>query len=118
MSRGLPLDDDDRAPWLAAIRAQIDTCLATGCSAVFSCSALKEKYRRVLLDGTNAVTLVHLAGDPATIRIRVDQRQGHYLKSDMVQSQFDALEIPSNALTLDIRQPPEVLVATIRQALL
>jgi gluconokinase len=84
---------------------------------VFTCSALKEKYRRVLLGGASSVLLVYLAGDPATIQARVSQREGHYLKTDLVQSQFAALEVPADALTLDIRQSPEVLVAKIRQAL-
>ncbi len=120
MSRGLPLDDADRAPWLAALREQIDACLAAGRSAVFTCSALKEKYRHVLMPTTNPnrVILVYLAADRATIEARVRQRQGHYLKADLVQSQFEALEIPTHALTLDARQPPEVLVAKVRQALL
>ena len=118
MSRGIPLNDADRAPWLAALRAQIDACLATGRSAVFTCSALKEKYRQILMAATapDAVTLVYLAADRATIQARIDQRQGHYMKADMVQSQFEALEIPTHALTLDTRQPPEALVAKIRQA--
>lgn len=115
MARGLPLDDHDRAPWLASIRAAIDDCLAAGRSAVFTCSALKDKYRQVLMANTGAVSLVHLAGDPATIQARVNQRQGHYLKAGLVQSQFDALEVPANALMLDTRLPPEKLVAEIRR---
>jgi len=115
MARGIPLDDYDRAPWLAAIRAQLDDCLATGRSAVFTCSALKDKYRQALMSGTGAVTLVYLAGDLATIQARVDQRQGHYMKAGMVQSQFTALEIPANALTLDTRLTPAELVAEIRR---
>jgi len=117
MTRGIPLDDADRAPWLAAIRAQIDNCTATGRSAVFTCSALKDKYRQVLMNGTDAVTLVYLAGDLATIQARVDQRQGHYMKAGMVQSQFDALEIPAQALTLDTRQTPAALLAEIRRSM-
>ena len=115
MSRGIPLDDADREPWLAALRARIDRCLADRRSAVFTCSALKEKYRQTLLGGTSAVSLVHLAGDLATIQSRVNQRENHYMKAGMVQSQFDALEVPANALAFDIRQAPEVIVAEIRQ---
>ena len=116
MSRGIPLNDDDRAPWLAAIRRQIDECLATGRSAVFTCSALKEKYRQVLKGDAPAVNLVYLSGDEATIQARVNQREAHYMKANMVQSQFAALEVPTDALMLDIQQPPEAMVAKIRQA--
>ena len=118
MARGLPLDDHDRAPWFASIRVAMDDCIAAGRSAVFTCSALKDKYRQVLMANTRAVLLVHLAGDPATIEARVNQRQGHYLKAGLVQSQFAALELPAGALTLDIRQPPAALVAEIKQRLL
>src|SRR4051812_37542304 len=55
MGRGIPLDDADRAPWLAAIRQQIDRCLARQQSAVITCSALKEKYRQVLMENAPAV---------------------------------------------------------------
>jgi gluconokinase len=117
MGRGIPLEDADRGPWLAGLRARIDQCLATGENAVFTCSALKEKYRQILMDGTSAVSLIHLAGDRATIQARVNQREDHYMKAGMVQSQFEALEAPANALVLDIRLSPAELVAEIRRAL-
>ncbi len=117
MSRGIPLNDEDRAPWLAAIRARIDECLATGQSAVFTCSALKEKYRQILMGNIPAVKLVYLAADLATIQARVSQREAHFMKADMVQSQFAALEVPADALTLDTRNSPESIVAKIKQAL-
>jgi len=117
MGSGLPLNDDDRAPWLAAIRGRIDDCIRQGQSAVFTCSALKEKYRSTLMDRAPAVTLVYLAGEPATIEARVRHRASHYMKAEMVQSQFAALEPPAQALTIDIREAPEVIVAKIRQAL-
>lgn len=117
MSQSIPLNDADRAPWLAAIRAQIDKCLATGQSAVFTCSALKEKYRQILMGNIPAVKLVYLAADLATIQTRVSQREAHFMKADMVQSQFAALEVPADALTLDTRNSPESIVAKIKQAL-
>jgi gluconokinase len=117
MARGIPLDDYDRAPWLASIRAAIDDTLASGQSAVFTCSGLKEKYRRVLMDGAPAVSLIYLAIDFEAALARVSQRQGHYMKADLVRSQFDALEIPTDALTIDTRLPPDQIVAEIRRAL-
>ena len=117
MGRGVPLDDSDRAPWLAAIRAAMDGCRAAGHSAVFSCSALKEDYRRVLLDGTTDTTLVFLSGDRDLLLARLAQRAGHYMKPGMLESQFAILEPPADALQLDVRQTPAELVAEIRRKL-
>ena len=114
MARGVPLNDQDRAPWLAAIRERMEECVADGRSAVFTCSALKESYRQVLAAGLPAVTLVYLSADPATIEARVRQRENHYLKANLVRSQFDVLEAPANAFTVDARESPAALVAKIR----
>src|SRR4051812_17902896 len=117
MARGTPLDDYDRAPWLASIRAAMDDCLAAGRSAVFTCSGLKDKYRRVLMEGAPGVALVYLACDLETSLARVGRRQGHYMKAEMVQSQFEALEVPADALTIDTKLPPDKIIATIKQDL-
>lgn len=117
MQRGLPLDDEDRAPWLAAIRARMDACRAANQPAVFTCSALKETYRQTLLAGAPGVRLVFLAADIGTVRERVRQRPQHFMKAGMVESQFAALEVPAHALTLDARQPPEAIVAAILAAM-
>jgi gluconokinase len=118
MARGEPLDDADRAPWLAAIRAAMAAALAAGRPAVFTCSALKAQYRRVLLDGlAGPVALVHLTGDPALLLARLQGRAGHYMKPEMLASQLAALEPPADALVLDVAQPPEQLIAEIRRSL-
>lgn len=117
MSRGLPLDDTDRAPWLAAIRTAMEACLADGRPAVFTCSALKEKYRRTLSEGLTGIALVHLHGDPALLLARLQGRSGHFMKPAMLESQLAALEPPADALTLDIARPPAALVAEIRSRL-
>ena len=117
MSRGIPLDDYDRAPWLASIRAAMDDCLGSGQSAVFTCSGLMEKYRRVLMDGAPGVSLVYLACDFETSLARVGRRQNHYMKADMVKSQFEALEVPTDALTVDTKLPPDRILAEIRRSL-
>jgi gluconokinase len=116
MSAGIPLTDDDRAPWLAAIRAHIDACLAHGENAVVTCSALKESYRRIVVADPARVKLVYLNGDFALLRGRLAQRQGHFMKENMLKSQFEALEPPRDALALDTAKPPERLVAEIRAA--
>lgn len=117
MSAGIPLTDQDRGPWLAAIRAYIDTNLARGESLVVTCSALRETYRERLIGDGTRVKLVHLAGDYNLILQRLQQRQGHFMKPEMLKSQFATLETPINAVTVDIGQPPEAIVAEIKRAL-
>ena len=117
MSAGLPLNDHDRAPWLAAIRAHIDACLARGEGSVVTCSALKEAYRRVLVADPARVKLVHLTGDFALLAARIGSRQGHFMKPAMLHSQLAALEPPPDALAVDIAPPPDEIVAHIRRAL-
>lgn len=117
MSAGLPLDDTDRAPWLAAIRRYIDARLAAGENAAVTCSALKEKHRAVLLDGTSDVKLVYLRGTREVLWSRISGRKGHFMKPAMLDSQLAALEEPVNAITIEIDQSPAQLVAGIRSAL-
>lgn len=117
MASGTPLDDADRAPWLAAIRAKMNATVEADRSAVFTCSALKEKYRQTLAgDAQHPVTVVFLNGDYETILARVSRRKGHFMKADLVKSQFETLEHPQGALELDIRETPEALLAKILAA--
>lgn len=117
MSSGVPLTDDDRAPWLAAIRAHIETTLARGESGVVTCSALKEKYRASAIPDPQRVKLVHLAGEFDLILDRMNARQGHFMKPEMLQSQFAALEPPAHALKIDVAKTPDEIVAELRQKL-
>lgn len=117
MSHGIPLTDRDREPWLAAIRAYIDETLSRGDSAVVTCSALKERYRRTIVPDPARVKLVHLAGDFTLIAERLRAREGHFMKPGMLSSQFDDLELPRDALSVDVVPPPETIVAEIRTAL-
>lgn len=114
MSSGIPLDDDDRWPWLQLIRDKIIACQNAGESAVFSCSALKESYRRFLGEGlAEPLEWVYLRGSFDTIHGRLESRKGHYQKSNMLQSQFDALEEPDYGLVLDIEMPLDEKVRTL-----
>ena len=112
MSHGIPLTDADRAPWLAAIHARLLDSFRQGESLVVGCSALKRSYRTVLADGI-PITWVYLKGSPALIRSRLQPRSGHYMKADMLASQFDALEEPSDALVVDVSPPPDAIVEQI-----
>jgi gluconokinase len=117
MSAGIPLTDEDRAPWLAAIRAHIVATLGRGESGIVTCSALKEKYRAAAIPERSAVKLVHLAGDFRLILERMQARTDHFMKPQMLESQFATLEPPTDALTIDIAKPPAEIVAEIRQKL-
>ncbi len=113
MAAGIPLNDEDRAPWLAALHDLIVDCLKNGRPGVLACSALKERYRRTLLENTQHVQIVYLKGDFELIRARMMARPGHYMKPAMLQSQFDALEEPTDALTVDISRPVDEIVDAI-----
>ncbi|MBN2626312.1 MAG: gluconokinase [Spirochaetales bacterium] len=108
MSNGIPLTDEDRWPWLAAIRDSIKQIQGRGDSAVLTCSALKESYRRFLEEGlAEPLKWVYLKGSFETIHDRMASRKDHYFKADMLKSQFAALEEPDYGLILDIERPLE-----------
>lgn len=117
MRQGIPLTDEDRWPWLQALRACIVTCVQRGVSAVLACSALKHAYRAYLMDADREVKLVYLRGDYDLIRGRLAQRQGHFMPPELLASQFAALEEPEQGGVVDIAQPPATIVAQIRQQL-
>jgi carbohydrate kinase (thermoresistant glucokinase family) len=94
MRAGVPLDDDDRAPWLAAIARYIDEARAAGTPSVVTCSALKRRYREVIVGSRPDVALVYLEGSYETIAKRLAVREHHYMPASLLQSQFDALEAP------------------------
>ena len=113
MAAGIPLSDEDRAPWLTTLHELIFTCLMNKRCGVLACSALKESYRQTLLVGTQAVQLVYLKGSMELLQARMAERIGHYMKPDMLQSQMDTLEEPAGALIVDIAPPPAEIVKEI-----
>ena len=116
MHAGIPLTDEDRWPWLAAMRAAIDAARAEGRTHVFTCSALRQAYRDRLAPPDGGVTFVYLKGDAALIGSRLSSRTDHFFNPALLQSQFEALEEPRDALVLDIHQSPEALVQAILDA--
>jgi gluconokinase len=116
MRRNIPLTDADRQPWLMALQQAIEEWLQAQTNAVLACSALKVEYRQRLCLSP-LVKLVYLKGSFELIQQRLQQRQGHYMKADLLQSQFDTLEEPEAAIQVDIDQPPSAIVAEIRTAL-
>jgi carbohydrate kinase (thermoresistant glucokinase family) len=117
MSAGIPLDDPDRVPWIAAIRLFIDARLAKGENAVVTCSALKEKHRAVLLGDTPQVKLVYLRGTREVLWSRISGRQEHFMKPAMLDSQLATLEEPKQGIVIDIAQSPAQIIAGIRSAI-
>ena len=117
MANGTPLTDSDRAPWLAALHSLISTSLKENRPGVLACSALKESYRRKLLEGNDGVQIVYLKGSYDLIWSRLSRRKDHYMKPQMLQSQFETLEEPADALTLDVSLPVADLVGEILKRL-
>jgi len=113
MAGGIPLADEDRAPWLASLHELISSCLDANRSAVLACSALKESYRQQLLEDNDGVQIIYLKGSFTLIRSRMISRASHYMKLSMLQSQFDALEEPRDALVIDASLSVEEVVAQI-----
>jgi gluconokinase len=97
MRAGLPLTDDDRKPWLAAMDAWMDDIIASGQSAVLACSALKRKYRDDLVGQREQAVMVFLTITQAEDEARVLARKGHFFHEPLLASQFAALEPPDPA---------------------
>lgn len=117
MKSGTPLDDDDRSAWLAALRELIEESLRAGESIVLACSALKQVYRERLQVEPQEVRFVFLKGDFELIARRMQSRKGHFMPPQLLRSQFEALEEPRDAVTVNIALPPKNIVGQIKKAL-
>jgi gluconokinase len=117
MGRGIPLDDNDRRPWLEAIRASIVQSLNASENEIYSCSALKQAYRQLLVADAEEVKFVYLKGSPELIAERLANRQGHFFDPALLQTQFDDLEEPRDAVEVDISPAPESIADSIIAAL-
>jgi gluconokinase len=115
MSRGIPLDDIDRSPWLDALCTHLDACAARGESVILACSALKEAYRRRLAGTRGPACFVYLKSDFETFLGRLRARRNHYMKETLLRSQFEALEepAPGAVLVIDAALAPDEIVAQI-----
>lgn len=114
MARGEGLDDDDRAPWLAALRASIEAWLAREEAIVLACSALKDSYREALAKGDPRVRFVVLDAPRAVIEQRLAARRGHFAGPALLDSQLAIQEHPRDALIVDATRPVDDLVSDIR----
>jgi gluconokinase len=120
MAAGTPLTDADREPWLAAIGAWIDERAAAGEPGVVTCSGLKRAYRDRLRQGRPQVRVVFLEGSRELITRRLTARHGHFMRVEMLDSQFADLEPPEpgEAVTeVSVEPPPNEIVEAILRAL-
>jgi gluconokinase len=117
MRRGIPLNEDDRRPWLEKLRTEIARHDAEGRNLVLACSALKKDYRTMLaVSGT--VKFVYLKGEASQIAERLRARRGHFAGEEILAGQFADLEEPEQAVVVDIAATPQEIVNEIRKKLL
>ena len=116
MAAGIALTDDDRWPWLDRIVAELRRLSAAGGDVVLACSALKKAYRDRLAQAGD-VRFVHLRGDRAAIAARLAARRHRYMPATLLDSQFATLELPGDAIDIDIRMSVAAQVQAIVAAL-
>lgn len=120
MHQGIPLTDEDRWPWLEAIAGFIDETRKGGRHAVLACSALKRRYRDIIVGRRADVRLVYLKGSEPLIARRMATRHGHFMPPALLHSQFEALEEPGAAehpVVISIEPRPREIVEQIVTAL-
>lgn len=117
MRRGVALTDEDREPWLETLNNALRRAQQNRRSVVLACSALKKHYREVLLRDIQDARLVYLHGSPQLIASRLSTRAGHYMNPHLLDSQFESLEEPSDALVVDVAGTPEGIAEEICRAL-
>ncbi|KAM7093139.1 putative gluconokinase isoform 3-T3 [Molossus nigricans] len=138
MGQGIPLNDQDRIPWLCSLHDILLRDVASGQHVVLACSALKKAYRDILLRGKGdappkcdepgkegkraEVTLlvVYLSGSFEVISGRLRKRKGHFMPPELLQSQFDTLEPPSapeNFIQVSVDRGLSEIIAVIMEAL-
>jgi gluconokinase len=118
MSRGIPLEDADRLPWLLQLQAAIDRWLLENKNVVLACSALKASYREILCRDQQRVKIVYLKSSFEVLATRLKTREEHYMKADLLLSQLDTLEEPEDAIIIDASQPLELIVRQIKNHLM
>ncbi len=117
MASGTPLTDGDRFPWLDFLQNLIAEKTASGESLVLACSSLKEIYRERLRQSSPNIIFVHLTGDYDLLKFRLEARPGHFMKAGMLESQFETLEVPKNAIVVDVAGSVDEIVEDILKQL-
>ena len=120
MSRGAPLTDEDRRPWLESLRAWMSEQADRGTRTIVTCSALKRSYRDLLVGAHGRVFFIHLVADEEALRERMEHREGHFMPSALLPSQFADLEPladDEDGVTVTSRPTPEQTLEAILAAL-
>ncbi|KAJ7416728.1 putative gluconokinase [Willisornis vidua] len=137
MAEGIPLNDEDRIPWLCMLHDLLRREDSSSQDVILACSALKKMYRHVLVNGASAIEskqpdqsgenpalkilFVHLDGPMDIIAGRLEKRRGHFMPPELLKSQFDALEPPSppeNFITVSLEKCLPEIVLEIESAIL
>lgn len=112
MSAGTPLTDEDRRPWLEAIRDWLTAQTRAGISSIVTCSALKASYRDVLRAAEGQINIVHLTADPTLLAERMTARTGHFMPPALLPSQLSTLQPLADGedgITIVVDIPPEAV---------
>ncbi len=117
MRHGIPLNNADRLPWLQSLREFIERLMGKQQSAVLTCSALKTSYRQILSEGLREVRFVYLKANYEQIYPRLVGRKDHFMPPELLQSQFETLEVPENAIVVDASGPAEPIATAITKVL-
>lgn len=117
MRRRSPLTEADRVPWLQVLQTALKQWLQENKNVVLACSALKDSYRQFLLIDRDRIQLVYLKGSYQLIQKRLQERPNHYMSEQLLESQFNTLEAPLDALIIEVTQSPQMIVQIIRSTL-
>lgn len=114
MASGIPLTDEDRLPWLLRLRALLEELLAKNQDAILACSALKERYRQILLVEPRQIRLFYLKVTRDVLAKRLSERRGHFISPQLLESQLATLEEPTYGVTLSGEAPLLEIVEQIK----
>lgn len=117
MASGRPLTDDDRLPWLDHLRGALQELTTAGRNVVMACSALKRSYRQRLSTGSEPIVWVYLMAKRDLVVRRLAERRGHFMPAQLLDSQLETLQEPSEVVRVNAGDLPDVIVAQIRRTL-
>jgi gluconokinase len=116
MKHGIPLDDNDRVPWLERLHSELRRQINEGHSVLLACSALKDSYRSTLREDLPEVHFVFLDVDREILLDRLQKRKAHFFPKELLDSQLATLEAPHDALVVNANGPINEVVDSIVEA--